>query len=412
MSLSTLRDPTVTLTDYTNYTAWQQQLKARYKSMEIWPIVDPDGTVLPRKKPTPPSPPEIAKYQPIVRVNDDDEQGLPTRPSELSNSGLKAYKEDVDFYKIQLEDYKIKDKEYREERTSLEKVIVYIQATVSLHLQRNCCKPGESVRQWIILLTETVGIDKEEERRDARNRYLAALRPMRQPTHWDTWLTEYDHAATNAEDENVGELQNTQDTIQDFLDAVMKVAPTWAAIFQDHGRREDTMTRKEMMKRFREHMTKYHPTKGKQRGGAFVAGNESAFAAGGASTQGTDRDASHAAEVASSTPTTQGSRGRPRQKRTIGHSTTSKQSSTQDTAAAGWTKCPACEQRHGLENCFYVHTDKSPDWFTPRTGIAAMVRYRLEHDTNLQDLLRGSKRSRTKTPNIKTSQSTPEIHED
>jgi hypothetical protein len=47
------------------------------------------------------------------------------------------------------------------------------------------------------------------------------------------------------------------------------------------------------MKRFREHVNKYHPAKGSQHSGVFAAGNDSFLAAGGASTPGTDRDASH-----------------------------------------------------------------------------------------------------------------------
>jgi hypothetical protein len=240
---------------------------------------------------------------------------------------------------------------------------------------KNCCKPGESIRTWLISLKETVGIDAEEERLRARHRYLAALKPMRQAGTWDTWLSEYDHAATNAETEGVSEIQNMQDIVQDSLDSVMKVAPTWATIFQDYGRRERNMTRKEMMKRFREHMSKYHPTKGRQQKGAFAAGNVSSLAAGGESTPGTDRDASHVADGALSTPTTLGSRGRPRQKRNIGQRTISKQSLTEDTAAAEGRKCPACEQRHGLENCYYVHNENTPEWFAPRPGIAAMVKH-------------------------------------
>jgi hypothetical protein len=54
---------------------------------------------------------------------------------------------------------------------------------------------------------------------------------MRQPGSWDTWLLEYDHAATNAETEGVAEIYNIQDTVQDFLDLVMKIAPTWATTF-------------------------------------------------------------------------------------------------------------------------------------------------------------------------------------
>jgi hypothetical protein len=145
---------------------------------------------------------------------------------------------------------------------------------------KNCCKPGQPVRTWLATLKDTVGIDAEEERECARDWYLAALKPMRQASSWDTWLAKYDHS--------------------DFLRAIIKVAPTWEVTFKEHGRREKNMTCKEMMKRFREHMGEHHPTKGKQRGGAFVAGDASFLAAGGASTAGTDRDASHAAEDAPS----------------------------------------------------------------------------------------------------------------
>jgi len=403
MALSTLRDPTVILTDYTNYTPWLQQLKARCEPMDIWSIINPDGAKLPRRKPTPPSPPEIASYQPIIRVNDDDQQNLPTRPSELSNTGLKAYKEDVEYYKIQLEDYKIKDKEYREERSSLEKVVIYIQSTVSQHLQRNCCNPGEQIRQWITSLTQTVGVDKEDERDRARARYLQALKPMRQPANWETWLTEYDQAATEAETNNVAEVQSTHDTMKDFLTAILKAAPTWGVSFQETGRREANMTRKEMMKRFREHMAILHPIKGKQHRGAFAAG-ELSLAAGGASTPGTDRDASHAAEDASSSTNNQRGRGRPRQKRSFGQSTISKQSSIEDTTAVeGRKKCPACEQRHSLKDCFYAFPDHAPDWFRPRSGFTDMVQHRIQNDSDLQEEIRKAKRFKSQTPRIKSS---------
>lgn len=397
--------------DHTTYTPWLQQLETRCVSLNVWDQIDPKKSILPKTKPIIPSEPIISMYEGRQNLGPDEEGDprLPKLPSELTVNGLKAWKEDTEYYKLQLESFKIKDRAYNEERSNLDKIVVFMQSSVSPHLMKNCCKPGETIRAWLISLRDTVGVEAEEERLRARYRYLAALKPMRQPSNWDTWLNEYDHAATDAETETVGELQNIQDVIQDFLDAVMKVAPTWTTIFQDHGRREKSITRKDMMKRFREHMTKYHPLKGKQRGGAFVAGNKSTLAGGGESTPGTERDASHAAEDASSTPTTQGSRGRPRQKRTFGQSTISKQSSTEDTAAARGVKCPACEQRHELENCYYVHIKNAPEWFTPRAGIAAMVRHRLENDTSLQEQLQGLKRSRTNTPKIKIPSANPEI---
>ena len=51
---------------------------------------------------------------------------IPTKPSDLLTSGQKVYKEDIEYYKIKLEAYKIHDREYREENASLEKVVLYI----------------------------------------------------------------------------------------------------------------------------------------------------------------------------------------------------------------------------------------------------------------------------------------------
>ena len=214
MALSTLRDPMVILTDYTNFTSWMQQLRTRCEPLKIWELVDPEDNKKPRAKPLAPKPPEVENYQPNASrtsQSNDDEHTAPTKPSDLSTAGQKAYKEDVEYYKMMLEAYKIHDREYREENANFEKVVLYIQASVSQHLQRNCCKPGESIRHRITSLMETVGVDKEDERDRARARYLQALKPMRHPSNWDTWLTEYDHAATEAEMNNVAEVQSTHD---------------------------------------------------------------------------------------------------------------------------------------------------------------------------------------------------------
>jgi hypothetical protein len=86
----------------------------------------------------------------------------------------------VEYYKMSLEEFKNKDRKYQEERASLDKMVVYLQQTVSPHLMKNCCKPGQPIRTWLSTLKETVGIDAEEERERARDRYLSALKPIRQ----------------------------------------------------------------------------------------------------------------------------------------------------------------------------------------------------------------------------------------
>jgi len=215
--------------------------------------------------------------------------------------------------------------------------------------------------------------------------------------------------STEAEMNNVAEVQSTHDVIKDFLVVIIKVAPTWATSFQEYRHQDTDINRKQMMKRFREYMALTHPIKGKQHKGAFAAA-EPSLAAGGASTQGTDRDASHAAEDAPSiheqqtwTTNNQRGRGRPRQKRSFGQSATSKQSSTDDTAAVGGLKCPACEQRHSLKDCFYAFPEYTPEWFNPRPGFTAMVNYRIQNDSYLQEEMRKVKRLRSQNPRIKQS---------
>ncbi|KAL5371205.1 hypothetical protein DPSP01_014421 [Paraphaeosphaeria sporulosa] len=227
----------------------------------------------------------------------------PSQLSHLSTQGAKAYKEDQEVYKILLEDYKITNREYQEEKVNLDKVVTYFQTTVSAHIQHNCCTPGSTIRQWVESLMITVGVDPQEEHRRARVRYLEALRPMRTPGQWSTWLLEYDHAATEAESNRVAEAV-TQDSIkEDFVKA--------------HGREVATVTCKAMMKLFRDYMSFQHPNKGKQKGAFAAAG--SSLADGGESTQATDRDASLVDEAASSN-----ARGRPRNQRRNGHPTKSK----------------------------------------------------------------------------------------
>ena len=245
----------------------------------------------------------------------------------------------------------------------------------------------------------TVGVDPQEEYRRARARYHEALKPMRTPGQWTTWLSEYDHAATEAESNQVAEVLTLDSTKDDFQKAVLPIAPVWVATFQQNGRLVATVTRKVMMKLFREHMILQHPIKGKQKGAFAAAG--SSLADSGESTQTTDRDASLVDDRASSNP-----RGRPRNQRNDGHRTKTKRSASNlddEPAAAGGIKCPACEQHHNLQDCFYVFPDKQPEWFRPRPNMVALIKNRMEHDPELQSSLRALKRPKSQTPRIKQS---------
>lgn len=398
MALSTLREPTVILTDHTNYTPWLKQLQTRCHYLKIWDIINPDTDDQPKAKPLVPAPPLFSSYQPSTAYMAASPNEAPSMPSHLSTAGAKAYKEDADYHRGQLELYKIYNQEYREEQANLDKIVSFLQSTTSAYLQNNCYLPNESTRQWINNLINTVGVDLQDEFNRARARYQEALKPMRVPGTWAIWLTEIDHAATEAEVNSVPELQRLDSVKLDFMKAVNHVASVWVTTFQQNGSKDATVSRKQMMKLFRDYMILQHPIKGKQKGAFAAAG--SFLAEGGESTQATDRDASLVDEAASSK-----SRGRPHKQRNDGFRTRTKRSATsdQEPAAAGGQQCPACDQRHTLRDCFYAFPEKQPEWFKPKPFIAKLIQFRVEHDFELQEALRALKRQKSQTSRIKSS---------
>ncbi|KAA8621955.1 hypothetical protein PtrV1_06456 [Pyrenophora tritici-repentis] len=261
-----------------------------------------------------------------------------------------------------------------------------------------------TLREWITALQDTVGMDADEERARVRERYHAALKPMRTPENWEAWLSEYDQAATRAETLAVAEVTQTQAMIDDFLGSVSKVASTWTAAFHGPGYDKKAINRKRIMKLFRDYMSLHNPTRGKPKSAFSVV--ETSYAAGGESDPNTQRDAS-SVETRAPSSNNQG-RGnlKPLNKRK------NKQFTERDTATAGGI-CPACEQPHSISDCYYVN-GQAPEWFKPNRGTTKLVQYKLDHDPSLQTLVRErsqqSKRpritsaSRSVTPYIKTSQ--------
>jgi hypothetical protein len=132
-------------------------------------------------------------------------------------------------------------------------------------------------------LQKTIGMSDQLEQEQARARYRAALKPMRSPQQWDTWLAEYDEAAAEAEAFQVAELLQINVITKDFIDAVNKVAPIWSTNFQDNGRFAAGMDRKEIIQRFREHIMTNQPLRSEKHK-AFVSDDASFLAEGGAST--------------------------------------------------------------------------------------------------------------------------------
>ena len=115
-----------------------------------------------------------------------------------------------------------------------------------------------------------MGIDEEIKR--ARERYHAALKPMRTTASWETWLSEYDQAVARAETLEVVGVMQMQAIIDDFLGSVLKVALIWTAEFQGPGYDKKAMNRKKMMNLFRNFISLHYPLRENLKS-AFVVGD-------------------------------------------------------------------------------------------------------------------------------------------
>jgi hypothetical protein len=240
------RNGTVMLCDYHSYTTWFQQLIATCEFNEVWSIVNPDSPIERMPMPVKPVLPEIEDYSPIPTVD------TPTVRQELSASGQKAYKEHLDQQKNLFNIYKTRLSRYEREANNLKAVAVWIQTNVLHNLQKTCCKPHLTLKVWIDTLRSTVGVEDELEEERAVRAYLNALKPMRLPTQWETWLIDYEFAATEAEAQGVGETIKKKRMFRDFMDSVVKVAPSWVSSFQATGLKNPTRWFKSSAKQWRD----------------------------------------------------------------------------------------------------------------------------------------------------------------
>lgn len=429
---TTTRDPTVILMDQLNYRTWELQLQSRCISYRVWDKINPTKTEVFMTKPPKPKIPTIPKYQKKTSCTTEFAEYL----TDLSAAGLAAFKEDMELYKVQLADYKDDKDEYEKEQKAQQNIVAFIQSTVSPHLQRICCNPEKTLREWITNLQATVGSDDQYEKDRARKRYRRALETRNlTTTKWDIWLLELERAASEAEAIGLTELQDFHAVSGDFMEAASKITPTWVSAFNSGPRKLPTMKSRDMFKSFRETMQFEHPIKPKAQS-AFHASEHGVFENDVAllAEDGGGEDAPNTA------PGSQ-KRGRARQQRKAGkmHNTppaaektntvpsaTGKISSASPVPGqrqkAAQSKrsfepshiedrlCPACGYRHGIRECYYIHPDQAPPGWQGNPITEEMVNYRRTHDPEFQGLLRGQSRPRSRTPRMKSSHTpTPDI---
>jgi hypothetical protein len=69
---------------------------------------------------------------------------IATQPANLSTTAKTAYKEDIEFYRTQIDYFKAQNQEYQHKQSALDKITQEMQQTVNNHLYTNCCVAGQT----------------------------------------------------------------------------------------------------------------------------------------------------------------------------------------------------------------------------------------------------------------------------
>ncbi|KAG6167520.1 hypothetical protein E4U11_006926 [Claviceps purpurea] len=186
--MSTYTIPTneklASLCDEEDWRPWFNMIKGRASLLEIWDELNPDHPSTFMKKPTDdrmwrgypvrgmrtvakayPQRPQPKDYEAKAGIEE------PTHMSHLSKNGLKAFKEDKQDYKDNVDDWMIQYQRYKEERQKVYQLTSLIQSTVALHLQESSCLAGLTLTDWISNLKNSVGADDDTERERVRAWY-------------------------------------------------------------------------------------------------------------------------------------------------------------------------------------------------------------------------------------------------
>jgi hypothetical protein len=388
----------VTLKNPDDYHDWLKAVRTHAITGAIWHVFNPATMTLPRVEPLRPPPNSLEVFR-------DAQGNVPASIINLTAAQRGVWALITDQRKQDLEDWKAENDKYRQEKASIKDMVSYIQDSVDRFIYSSCCS-DDNYGQWIQRISLQVGIDDREATLRARKEYEQALTGVRKNTQWDNWLTEYNRAATKAEEMGCIEVLNMDAMLERFTQAIKPFDASFNSAFEMEVLRTPTMTRQEAMKLFRTHMERNFPVKH----------TKSAFAAGVSNQREVDAfhtdDSSAPQKITtggtpSQLPKGAGSSARGRGNKRKGYPRLDSSS-----------KCPACHMKHTLTECFYAYPEKAPGWFHPNEGLTELVRMKIEHDPVLQDEMRGTKRGRstssksTGNTRIKTSQAPiPQIEE-
>ncbi|KAI1332182.1 hypothetical protein F5Y16DRAFT_421460 [Xylariaceae sp. FL0255] len=238
-------------------------------------------------------------------------------------------------------------------------------------------KATEKLKDFVITTvakTYKTGKATSDEREDARQDYKQANLPLSNSRNAAHWLDNWEVAYTKAQKFGVPDTGIVSSWANDFIDAINDAFPTWAntyRIAKDDDIRNGILSFRSPCNDFRKMINR--PTRGPGRAsrGAFAS----------------TYDKRHAVEEDSDAA--------------ANHRLPEKKNKNKRKKSAEQGSKPGClgcgQDKHELPDCWYIFTDKKPDWFHLNSKLIEKVKENME-DPELAAHVRALKKTKLGKP--------------
>jgi hypothetical protein len=284
----------------------------------------------------------------------------------LSTSNQKAFQFAYNLYNAA-------ESKYDKEIEAIEKLKTHIRKTVSPDYQITCCNPKESITQWYEKLTQSVAISDENERKQLKDSYKEAVKPLKNSKDIEKWITNWEQVISLAFEKKLPMVASPADWFDDFLDAVRPFATTWVDSYEIAKKAKvlhNEHTYREVANDFRDVARRrlMYTRPNKVAAGSFQAALDSGDCNDrlpSGTPAGNDQGISETI-----VPRTRGKRSGGK---TDESQKEKKQMLSGDVPSEGHKACQACGQFHHYHFCYYLFPEIRPEWFVEREFIRKIV---------------------------------------
>jgi hypothetical protein len=227
-----------------DWEVWSSQFKAKAVASEIWDLIDPDAEERASftGKPVPPKVEDYDKRRiqretrsassTIATSTGPQEEEVdtgahPRTAAEMTTAARAAFQLDWSVYTH-------RSRLYTQEKEAIEKLKDWTLKTASPHLLRTACSPTDSIDKWYQRLQTQVGVTEAKQRRDARERYKALIKPTNKgPKDMLAWLSNWEETISLAQEKKVPEAMHSSEWFEDFAAAVKNTgADNWVTSYR------------------------------------------------------------------------------------------------------------------------------------------------------------------------------------